>query len=449
MSDQRNKLYQSYVASDIFYKDGRNCHERRLLDKKIRVNARPKDVLEFRQDCVPENLKTGKRFEEKKKTTSDIFFLQNKMNDNNKYTPFISSRNIMMYLPKETDNISRNSNQLLTEYPNRTSYQDTSITLQSAHNQVLTTRRIKVRPRIQWRSQNSIENQKYNSSSTSRDNKINMLRSNIFFEKKIVHNPINLHRRHNSMDNNNRNRSQEINRDIYQNKKWIDKIDWKTCNTEIHFKEPGKLHNSISAFERKLRENSSDLSPKKFYKCLYRSSLDCKKQYDNINDNISDKKKMNNLFSSYTSNAAKINKQFENYSHIQGRTCFEKNNSTEFRSSIDNEGNQVDTYQISNVDVMQEAEIQRLFLKKGIHMFDIYRKNSINSGHPLLEFKLRYKVNDIDFNNKLNRIKSQIGLLNGQNKLILEKKTKKQRRDCTKVTMPREFCHPKSSLKNK
>lgn len=461
MSYQRTTLYQSYVASDIFYKDGHLSPERRLLDKKIRVKVKPRDLLEFRQDLAPEKLRTGKRFEKDKKTETDIFFLQKKIGDNSQLQPSIcvNDTKTTMFLPKQEGNTSHNNqNQTRNALPNQmlTSYQDMSITLQSTDNLAFTARRmIKVKPRIQWKSQNSIDNQQYNNRASSRDNKINMLRSNIFFDKRIEHCPITLHKRQNSMDDY-RNRCQETNHqnqnsnnDTYQIKKWIDKIDWKTCNTEIHFKETGKKHKSISAFERRLKENESDLSPQKKLRSSYISSLDCKNQYINGNDYIQDKQKMKNLLRAYTKNAAKISKQFENYSSIQGSTFFEKHNSTQLRPLIDKEGNQIDIYQITNVDLMQESKIQRLFHRKGMHMFDIYRKNSINSGRPLLEFKLRINANDTEFNEKIEQLKLDIKALSSKDKLILVKQTKEKRRENTKVTLPSELSRPKSSLRFK
>ena len=261
------------------------------------------------------------------------------------------------------------------------------------------------------------ENKKFNNNSSSKENKMNSLKSNIFFlpnfEKK--NNNINLRINQQSFtDRNQTSISLPKKENYYKNEDFskLNKVfDWKDSSNEIWLRRyyNKDKNNILNHRERKLRDLNGSMDNK---------NLNCKSNnIKNINISDSDiKKNKINLIKKFYKGKSNslIQKQISNISVLSQDELYENNlfcaNKNDKNNKNNNQNQISHSYSIENIKYEDIPEITKLFKKNGIHII-----NTILNGYTLtgdkkgkITIKIRENKNDKLYNQHLKNASNDI-----------------------------------------
>jgi len=248
-------------------------------------------------------------------------------------------------------------------------------------------------------------NNEYNPKYDPKQNRVNMLKSNIFNDKNIEE--------MNKKEDNKMKDVKEVNqssrrevfdkKDNFGKKSKFDKnaeklpnnLDWRDTKTNLLFSgETNKEIMKKDARQRKFKE-------------LYGSEPAFKKERIENNFKINDR----NLIEKTTKennpnfNEAKIKKISENISQIQGNQFV--NDSSKYKIKNDYNENNIKLYEINSRNISQK-EIERAFAQKGIKIYDVKEdSNAIFGTNNKITFKIRENEYDKDFNLKIKTIQKE------------------------------------------
>ena len=245
-------------------------------------------------------------------------------------------------------------------------------------------------------------NNVYNPKLDPKQNRANMLKSNIFNDSKIEK----MNTESNFIKNNDLIRVKiKEKKDKYFGKKakfdineekLPSNLDWKDTKTNLLFNsEKDKEVIKKDARQRKFNEiyGTEPSKPKE----------KAENNFKNNDRNLIDqtmKKMYNDL------NQAKIKKISENVSQIQGNQFVDK--SSKYKEK-NNQNNEVISYEI-NCNRIHEKEIEKAFANKGLHIYDIKEGPTSVMGNisdNKIVFKVRENKNDKDFDKKIKEIKKE------------------------------------------
>ena len=258
---------------------------------------------------------------------------------------------------------------------------------------------------------NNSTNNVYNPEFDPKQNRVNMLLSNIFNDNKIEKR----NREHSQKKNNDYNK---LNNNANNNDNQVIKVKIKNkkINKKAKFdknaeKLPGNLDwrdiriNLLFSAERDKEVSKKDARTRKFNE-IYGSepSKPKEKVEDNFNYNNRDliEQATKSLYNDL--NEAKIKKISENISQMQGNEFV--NNSSIYKDK-NNKNDEIKTFEVNNSQI-NEKEIEKAFADKGIHIYEIKEKDTSVTGNikdNKIVFKIRENKNDKDFNKKIKDIK--------------------------------------------
>ena len=250
-------------------------------------------------------------------------------------------------------------------------------------------------------------NNEYNPKYDPKQNRINMLKSNIF--------------NNNIVEEKNRNENNKIKeekreeesfkneyiekKDNFGKRSKFDKneeklpmnLDWRDEKTNLLFN--GEMNKDIMKKDARQRK----------FKELYGSGPSIKKERAENNFKINDRKiiektaKENNP----NLNEAKIKKISENISQIQGNEFL--NNSSKYKNKNSNNEDNIKLFEV-NSKYIGKKEIERAFAQRGIKIYDVKEESDaifINKDNKIT-FKIRENEYDKDFNSKMQNIKNEL-----------------------------------------
>lgn len=454
-------MYKQLIASNIFNDKSNSNNENKSLRKYS--NLKNEDHFKSLNE-IPKTIKvkTGKTF--RRKPSTDVLNVKKKENktQNSFYT---AKRNLStIYFGGDKDYIVKRNN-----YKSNYDYEK-YINHDSAFNRKIKNlygdiksssaqkfkRNILQNEEKQLQDKNQNENkktfikvglrkkreeingniQRYNEKSKPKINKIRMLESNIF-------NSESTERLYDSF-----NKSMEINLNMHYNSNnnqltkprnliKLNKFPLHRANSNKKYNYENTLNlsinkNNISALERKLLNNSSNIftenndknntsfiTPYQTYKTLYQT-----------NENLSDRRRASLLFKEYSKNTSQQRKLAENYSLIQGSKFFEEG----FKKKLNHKSTELDIetmnskkYEINNIKPQDENVVKKTLIECGLDIYDI--SNNSNKGNHLIsgegesfQFKIRQNYNDAIFKNKLNSANISLKKKTGQEIKQLKKK---------------------------
>ena len=246
-------------------------------------------------------------------------------------------------------------------------------------------------------------NNGYNPELDSKQNRVNMLRSNIFNDKKKE--VFNTEANYKINDEQLQNKS-KINKKENENygkkskydkntEKMPDNLDWRDAKTTLMFNsEKNKDIMKKDARQRKFEEiyGTDPILPKERVENNF-----------HINDRNLIEKATKNMYSDL--NQDKVRRISENISQIQGNQFVD--NSSKYKEN-DNKNENVREYEL-NCNNVNEKEIEKAFADKGLHIYDIKEKDISVIGKKKdnkISFKIRENKNDQEFDNKIKDIQN-------------------------------------------
>ena len=246
-------------------------------------------------------------------------------------------------------------------------------------------------------------NNGYNPELDSKQNRVNMLRSNIFNDKKKE--VFNTEANYKINDEQLQNKS-KINKKENENygkkskydkntEKMPDNLDWRDAKTTLMFNsEKNKDIMKKDARQRKFEEiyGTDPILPKERVENNF-----------HINDRNLIEKATKNMYSDL--NQDKVRRISENISQIQGNQFVD--NSSKYKEN-DNKNENVREYEL-NCNNVNEKEIEKAFADKGLHIYDIKEKDISVIGKKKdnkISFKIRENKNDKEFDNKIKDIQN-------------------------------------------
>ena len=253
--------------------------------------------------------------------------------------------------------------------------------------------------KVESLSIDSSTNNKYNPKFDSKQNRVNMLRSNIF-------NDINKEKMKVEIKKINDNEEIKVKTSEKQKEKGYgkrakyeinpeklpDNLDWKDSKTSLLFNsEKNKDIMKKDARQRKFKEiyGTEPSLPKErvenHFKINARNSIDLatKNMYSELNQD-------------------KVKRISENISQIQGNQFV--NNSSKYKENSNRNGVEK-SYEINSNNI-NEREIEKAFAEKGIHIYDLREEISVtgNKKDNKIIFRLKKNENDNEFENKIKEI---------------------------------------------
>ena len=254
---------------------------------------------------------------------------------------------------------------------------------------------------------NNSSNNIYNPKFDPKQNRVNMLLSNIFNDNKIEKR----NREHSYKNNNNFNIVNNNNNQIIKVKIKSKKISKKAKFDKNSEKLPGNLDwrdiktNLLFNQERDNDVIKKDARQRKFNEIYGTEPSKPKEKLDNnfnFNNRNLIEQATKNLYNNL--NQDKIKKISENISQIQGNEFV--NNSSIYKDK-NNINNEIKTFEINNISI-NEKEIEKAFADKGIHVYEIKEKDISVTGNikdNKIVFKIRENKNDKYFDEKIKDIK--------------------------------------------
>ena len=248
-------------------------------------------------------------------------------------------------------------------------------------------------------------NNEYNPENDSKQNRVNMLRSNIFNDK--------VKERFNTEINNANTKNDQIKVKISDKKPKKEKTLGKKAKYEQNAEKfPGNLDwrnekvNLLFNSERNEDIMHKDARQRKL-KEIYGVESSTQKGKGGKNFKKSERKLIEEATKQTYSNLnqSKIRKLSENVSDIQGNQFV--NNSSKYKTQKDF-NNSFKAYEIHNNNI-SEKEIEKAFAEKGIHIYDVKEENLSVMGNKKdnkIVFKIRENKNDKDFDNKIKEVQN-------------------------------------------
>ena len=291
------------------------------------------------------------------------------------------------------------------------------------------------------RSTNNEFNPKYD----AKQNRVNMLKSNIFNNEKIE-----------EMNKKETNKAKNMNyptkrklkekKDNFGKKSKFDKnaeklpmnLDWRDTKTNLLFNgESNKEIQKKDARQRKFKE-------------IYGADPAIPKERTENNFKVNDR----NLIEKTTKemnpdlNQAKIKKISENISQIQGNQFI--NDSSKYKIKNNNNEDNIKLYEINSKDISQK-EIEKAFAEKGIKIFDFKEDiDSIfgNKKNNRITFKIRDNEYDKNFESKVKNVQKEFK--NNKNLEIKQfSEQEKKKNDLIPNTLKWNDTNINSNIKNK
>ena len=246
-------------------------------------------------------------------------------------------------------------------------------------------------------------NNQYNPKFDPKQNRINMLKSNIFNDEKVEE----MNKKEGNKIkgiNNISNKEFKEKKDNFGKKSKFDKnaeklppnLDWRDTKTNLLFN--GEMNKDIMKKDARQRK----------FKEIYGSDATIPKERAENNFKTNDR----NLIEKKTKqmnpnlNQAKIKKISENISQIQNNQFI--NDSSKYKIKNNNEEDNIKLYEINSKNI-NKKEVEKAFAEKGIKIYDV--KENIDSilssdKNNRITFKIRDNENDKDFNSKIKNVQN-------------------------------------------
>ena len=243
----------------------------------------------------------------------------------------------------------------------------------------------------------------YNPKHDAKQNRVNMLKSNIFNDEKVEE----MNKKEGNKTkgiNNISNKEFKEKKDNFGKKSKFDKnaeklppnLDWRDTKTNLLFN--GEMNKDIMKKDARQRK----------FKEIYGSDATIPKERAENNFKTNDR----NLIEKKTKqmnpnlNQAKIKKISENISQIQNNQFI--NDSSKYKIKNNNEEDNIKLYEINSKNI-NKKEVEKAFAEKGIKIYDV--KENIDSilssdKNNRITFKIRDNENDKDFNNKIKNVQN-------------------------------------------
>ena len=248
-------------------------------------------------------------------------------------------------------------------------------------------------------------NNEYNPKYDAKQNRVNMLKSNIFNDEKVEE--INKKSGNTKKEISiNSNKELKDKKDNFGKKSKFDKnaeklprnLDWRDTKTNLLFN--GEMNKDIMKKDARQRK----------FKEIYGSDAIIPKERAENNFKTNDR----NLIEKKTKqmnpdlNQAKIKKISENIAQMQNNQFL--NDSAKYKIKNNNAEDNIKLYEINSKDI-NKKEIERAFADRGIKIYDV--KENIDSifssdNNNRITFKIRDNENDKDFNNKIKNVQNEL-----------------------------------------
>ena len=265
------------------------------------------------------------------------------------------------------------------------------------------TKKVEKPKKIESLSIDRSTNNGYNPEFDSKQNRVNMLRSNIFNDKKketfnteanykINDEQLQTKSKINKKDNQKYGKKSKYNKN---DENVPDNLDWRDAKTTLMFNsQKNKDIMKKDARQRKFEEiyGTDPILPKERVENNF-----------HINDRNLIEKATKNMYSDL--NQDKIRRISENISQIQGNQFVDI--SSKYKEN-DNKNENVREYEL-NCNNVNEKEIEKAFADKGLHIYDIKEKDISVIGKKKdnkISFKIRENKNDKEFDNKIKDIQN-------------------------------------------
>ena len=241
-------------------------------------------------------------------------------------------------------------------------------------------------------------NNEYNPKYDAKQNRVNMLKSNIFNDDKVEEINKKVGNKTKGI-NNTSNREFKEKKDNFGKKSKFDKnaekvprnLDWRDTKTNLLFN--GEMNKDIMKKDARQRK----------FKEIYGSDATIPKERIENNFKTNDR----NLIEKTTKqmnpdlNQAKIKKISEGISQMQNNQFI--NDYSKYKIKNNNTEDNIKLYEINSKD-LNKKEVEKAFAEKGIKIYDV--KENIDSilssdKNNRITFKIRDNENDKDFNNKI------------------------------------------------
>lgn len=217
----------------------------------------------------------------------------------------------------------------------------------------------------------------------------------------------------------------------YYHSKWISKLDWRSPQTELLFKNMhDKEEEKLSAFQRKHSQlyGSVPSLNHQHYQCLKHEDLMEKESID-----------------SYSS---RINKGQDRQRRLNDNvsSCFSNNNSFYEKTMQYSTNNPIEhEYQIKEAKGVDPTDIKKMFEQKGIQVYNILDNSSVIFGKISYRFKIR--ENDKEgFNKALSEVCEAMKKEKGIDVQAIQKITVNKKKFC-EVQLSNDSQFPKEDLK--
>ena len=247
---------------------------------------------------------------------------------------------------------------------------------------------------------NNSTNNVYNPNITPIENRVNMLKSNIFNQKRIekMNTEISFKKNEEPQIKVKLKEKKHSRRAKFENdgEKFPNNLDWRDAKTNLLFNS----EKDIEIIKRNARQRK--------FKEIYGTEPSKPKEKTEDNFKINDRKiieqETKNMYSGL--NQDKIKRISENISQIQGNEFI--SNSCRFKGKNVN-NREIKSFEINNSKI-NGKEIEKAFADKGIHIYDIKEEKTLVLGNikdNKIVFKIRENKNDNDFDNKIKDIKNE------------------------------------------
>ena len=246
-------------------------------------------------------------------------------------------------------------------------------------------------------------NNEYNPKYDAKQNRVNMLKSNIFNDDKVEEINKKVANKTKGI-NNTSNREFKEKKDNFGKKSKFDKnaeklprnLDWRDTKTNLLFN--GEMNKDIMKKDARQRK----------FKEIYGSDATIPKERIENNFKTNDR----NLIEKTTKqmnpdlNQAKIKKISEGISQMQNNQFI--NDYSKYKIKNNNTEDNIKLYEINSKD-LNKKEVEKAFAEKGIKIYDV--KENIDSilssdKNNRITFKIRDNENDKDFNNKIKNVQN-------------------------------------------
>ena len=250
-------------------------------------------------------------------------------------------------------------------------------------------------------------NNQYNPKFDPKQNRINMLKSNIFNDKTVEE----MNKNENNKIKEDKKMKDSLSKENFEKKDNFGKkskfekndeklpmnLDWRDTKTNLLFN--GEMNKDIMKKDARQRK----------FKELYGSEPAIKKERIENNFKINDRKIIEKMTKENNPNLneAKIKRISENISQIQGNQFL--NNSSKYRKVDNKNEDNIKLFEVNSKN-LGKREIERAFAQRGIKIYDVKEESDaifgVNKDNKIT-FKIRENEYDKDFDSKIQDIKNK------------------------------------------